>query len=97
MGLPLTMMKLSYFFAYCPDTTGWLVIADADFSFSICPNYMPADENEQAKPYFKYSTLTTVADLSTGKYSTIKTSSVYNSYNSVNFMMLSSRSLLIHK
>ncbi|XP_045160489.2 SCO-spondin-like [Mercenaria mercenaria] len=62
MGLPLTMMKVSYLFAYCPQTTGWLVVADTDFSFSLCPNYMPADGSE---PYFKYSSLTTVADLST--------------------------------
>lgn len=63
-GLPLTLMKLSYMMAYCPLTTGWLVIADTDFGFTLCPDYMPAGDTA-SKPYFKHSSLTTIADLST--------------------------------
>ncbi|KAL4238335.1 hypothetical protein ACF0H5_003045 [Mactra antiquata] len=61
-GLPLTIMKLSHFQAPCPQTTGWLIVADTSHTFSICPSFMPADI---AKPYFKYSTLSNVGNLET--------------------------------
>lgn len=62
MGYPLTMMKVSYFQAPCSSTTGWLVVTDTNLAYAPCPDYIQTEP----QPFFKYSAVSTAADLTTG-------------------------------
>ncbi|WAR18815.1 HMCN1-like protein [Mya arenaria] len=61
MGYPMTMMRQSYWEVPCTQTTGWLLVTDANLGFRPCPDYITDDP----PPYFRFSNVSGVADLTT--------------------------------
>ena len=64
-GFPFSIQKKTFIDGPCNESTGWTVVADTDLTWSLCSSYAPYDGPE---PYFKYSKLTGIANLTAGKW-----------------------------